>query len=57
MDNPSPIWVRLSHKPAELQLDALVRRFEGFRRVLFARENADPGTDVMNCMVTMKMIL
>ena len=57
MDNPPPIWVRVSHKPAELQLDALVRRFEGFGRVLFARENADPGTDVMNCMVTMKMIL
>ena len=57
MDNSPPIWVRISHKPAELQLNALVRRFEGFGWVLFARENADSGTDVMNCMVTMKVIL
>ena len=57
MENPPPIWVRATHKPAELLLDTVVRRFEGFGRVLFARENLDPGTDVKNGTITMKMVL
>ena len=57
MENPPPIWVRATHKPAELLLDTGLRRSVGFRRVPFARENLDPGTDVKNGMITMKMIL
>ena len=57
MHNPPPVWVRIAHKPAELKFDVVVRKFGGFGRVLFARENENPGTEILNGGITFKMIL
>ena len=57
MDNPPPVWVRIFNKPAELRLDVVVRKFEGFGRVLFARENIGPDTGLLNGALTFKMVI
>eukprot|EP00795_Rhopilema_esculentum_P017851 gene17851-biopygen49 len=57
LQHPPPVWVRIFHVPAELLPEIVQKRMENFGRVLFARENIHPGTDIGNCAMTLKMVI
>ena len=55
-DHP-PVWVRVFNKPAEFVPEVVERRLSRFGRVQFARENTHPGTNKLNKVMTLKMIM
>ena len=57
LQHPPPVWVRIFHVPAELLPVIVEKRMEQFGRVLFARENIHPDTEIANCVMTLKMVL
>ena len=52
-----PVWVRVHYKPAEMKTEVITRRIQRYGRVLFARANKVPGTEILTGTLTFKMIL
>ena len=55
--DPPPAWVRVFNKPGEIRPEVVERRLSRVGRVLFARENTHPGTNKLNGVMTLKMIM